>query len=135
MQDVFTQSGKLWTHTNNCADTALFVFYLIENRERRSFVYGDLRALFDFDRVQYAVLLDYNIYLTLRFNFFSVFNRLEEIKTLGYNIDLCGYPHEEEEILPPQDLIKQYREKRASLDANIDRVLAEIMTLLGENNE
>ncbi len=60
---------------------------------------------------------------------------IEEIKTLGYNIDLCGYPHEEEEILPPQDLIKQYREKRASLDANIDRVLAEIMTLLGENNE
>ena len=60
---------------------------------------------------------------------------IEEIKALGYNIDLCGYPHEEEEILPPQDLIKQYREKRASLDANIDRVLAEIMALLGENDE
>ncbi len=60
---------------------------------------------------------------------------VEDIKSLNYNIDLCGYPHEEEEILPPQDLIKEYREKRASLDANIDRVLAEIMTLLGENNE
>ncbi len=58
-----------------------------------------------------------------------------EIKALNYNIDLCGYPHEEEEILPPQDLIRQYREKRASLDANIDRVLAEISALLGENNE
>lgn len=61
--------------------------------------------------------------------------RVEDIKALGYNIDLCGFPHEEEEILPPQDLIKQYREKRASLDANIDRVLAEIMALLGEENE
>lgn len=60
---------------------------------------------------------------------------IDEIKALGYNIDLCGYPHEEEEILPPQDLIKEYREKRASLDANIDRVLSEIMALLGENNE
>lgn len=60
---------------------------------------------------------------------------IAEIKALGYNIDLCGYPHEEEEILPPQDLIKEYREKRASLDANIDRVLSEIMALLGENNE
>ena len=56
----------------------------------------------------------------------------EEIANLNYNIDLCGYPHEEEEILAPQDLIKNYREKRASLDADIDRVLAEIMALLGE---
>ena len=57
---------------------------------------------------------------------------IEEIAALNYNIDLCGYPHEEEEILAPQDLIKNYREKRASLDADIDRVLGEIMALLGE---
>ena len=56
----------------------------------------------------------------------------EEIANLNYNIDLCGYPHEEEEILAPQDLIKNYREKRASLDADIDRVLGEIMALLGD---
>ena len=56
---------------------------------------------------------------------------VDEIRELNYNIDLCGYPHEEEEILPPQDLIRTYREKRASLDADIDRVLKEIMTLLG----
>lgn len=57
---------------------------------------------------------------------------VEEFVERGYNIDLCGYPHEEEEILAPQDLIKQYREKRASLDADIDRVLSEIMALLGD---
>ena len=55
-----------------------------------------------------------------------------EIAELNYNIDLCGYPHEEEEILAPQDLIKNYREKRARLDADIDRVLGEIMALLGD---
>ena len=55
-----------------------------------------------------------------------------KIAELNYNIDLCGYPHEEEEILAPQDLIKNYREKRASLDADIDRVLGEIMALLGD---
>jgi type I restriction enzyme M protein len=55
-----------------------------------------------------------------------------DLEELNYNIDLCGYPHEEEEILAPQDLIKNYREKRASLDADIDRVLGEIMALLGD---
>ncbi len=56
---------------------------------------------------------------------------VEELAELNYNIDLCGYPHQEEEILAPQDLIKNYRERRASLDADIDRVLGEIMALLG----
>ena len=50
---------------------------------------------------------------------------------LGYNLDQCGYPHEEEEILAPLDLIHRYEEERASLNAEIDRVLAEITTILG----
>ena len=50
---------------------------------------------------------------------------------LGYNLDLCGYPHEEEEILDPMDLIRRYQEERASLNAEIDRVLAEITEKLG----
>ena len=49
----------------------------------------------------------------------------------GCNIDLCGYPHEEEEILPPNELIQQYQEKRASLNADIDRILAQITQILG----
>jgi len=53
----------------------------------------------------------------------------------GYNLDLCGYPHEEEEILDPMDLIQRYEEKRASLNAEIDRVLAEITALLGGTKE
>ena len=50
---------------------------------------------------------------------------------LGYNLDQCGFPHEEEEILDPQDLIHRYQEERASLNAEIDRVLAEITEKLG----
>lgn len=44
----------------------------------------------------------------------------------GYNFDQCGYPHEEEEILAPMDLIHRYEEQRAYLNAKIDWVLDEI---------
>ena len=54
-----------------------------------------------------------------------------EIAEGNYNLDLCGYPHEEEEILPPKELIQQYQEKRASLNADIDRILAKITGILG----
>lgn len=56
---------------------------------------------------------------------------IEEIAEKNYNIDLCGYPHEGEEILPPKELIQQYQEKRASLNADIDRILAQITEILG----
>lgn len=55
----------------------------------------------------------------------------EELAERSYNIDLCGFPHEEEEILPPKELIQQYQEKRASLNADIDRILAQITDILG----
>ncbi len=47
----------------------------------------------------------------------------ELTEELGYNLDQCGYPHVEEEILAPMDLIQRYQEERASLNAEIDRVL------------
>ena len=55
----------------------------------------------------------------------------QELIDRNYNLDLCGFPHEEEEILPPRELIQQYQEKRASLNADIDRILTEIETILG----
>lgn len=48
----------------------------------------------------------------------------------GCNIDLCGYPHEEEEILDPLDTIREYQERRTTLNAEIDKVLAELEALL-----
>ena len=60
---------------------------------------------------------------------------LAELEARNYDIDLCGYPHEEEEILPPKELIQQYQEKRASLNADIDRILADISQILGISSE
>ncbi len=50
---------------------------------------------------------------------------------LRYNLDQCGYPHEEEEILAPLDLIQRYEEERSSLNTEIDQVLTEITAILG----
>lgn len=54
---------------------------------------------------------------------------------LGFNFDQCGYPHMEEEILAPMDLIQRYQGERASLNAEIDRVLADITAILGGGQE
>lgn len=57
--------------------------------------------------------------------------KIDEIIDLNYNIDLCGYPHEEEEILPPKKLIKKYKDDRANNNLGIDKILKEINDLLG----
>lgn len=54
-----------------------------------------------------------------------------ELEELGYNFDLCGFPHEEEEILEPKELIMNYREKRETLDKKIDSTLNQISKILG----
>ena len=56
---------------------------------------------------------------------------VNELIQNGYNLDLCGFPHEEEEILPPKELIQNYQENRASLNAEIDHILSEITDILG----
>lgn len=66
-----------------------------------------------------------------RFDRAKTFTARQLAEELGYNLDQCGYPHEEEEILAPLDLIQRYEEERSSLNAEIDRVLAEITAILG----
>lgn len=56
---------------------------------------------------------------------------MDEIIANNYNLDLVGFPNIEEEILSPEDTIREYKEKRASLNAEIDQKLAEIEDLLG----
>ena len=58
----------------------------------------------------------------------------KDIENLHYNLDLCGFPHIEEEILEPKDLIQQFREKRDSYNAEMERTLAKILELLDEDN-
>ena len=55
---------------------------------------------------------------------------IQEIIDNDYNLDLCGIPHEEEEILPPKELIAQYQEEKARLNAQIDETLDEIKRIL-----
>jgi type I restriction enzyme M protein len=52
--------------------------------------------------------------------------KVQELIDKGYNIDLCGFPQEEEEILPPREIIAAYQEKRAKLNAEIDHILQQI---------
>ena len=54
----------------------------------------------------------------------------QEIADNNYNLDLCGFPHEEEEILPADELIENYKEKRAYLNKKIDDILANIEKML-----
>lgn len=56
---------------------------------------------------------------------------LEEIVNRNYDIDLCGYPMIEEEVLSPEETILEYKEKRATLNSKIDKKLQEIENILG----
>lgn len=58
----------------------------------------------------------------------------KELEGMHYNLDLCGYPHEEEEILEPRELIRQFKEKRENLNIEIEQTLAKILEILDEDN-
>ena len=55
-----------------------------------------------------------------------------EIRDGKYNLDLCGFPHTEEEIKPPLELIEDYQRKRSELNAKIDTVLSDIVRMIKE---
>ena len=57
----------------------------------------------------------------------------KEIADNDFNLDLCGFPHEEEEILEPMELIKSCQEHRQALNAKIDKVLETITEKLNCN--
>ena len=57
---------------------------------------------------------------------------VKEIEESGYNLDLCKYPKEEEVILTPDELLKDYHERRIALDAKIDATLKSIQSLLSK---
>lgn len=55
----------------------------------------------------------------------------QQLLDMDCNFDQCKFPKEEEEVLPPDELLRQYHEKRNALDAKIDKTLTEIQNLLG----
>lgn len=58
---------------------------------------------------------------------------VEELIANDCNFDLCKFPKDEEEILPPAELLADYYKKRKALDHEIDKTLAEIQRILGIN--
>lgn len=56
-----------------------------------------------------------------------------ELEELDYNLDQCGYPKEQQDkLLPPDELIADYQEKRARHMEQIDATLSQIMVMLGQ---
>ena len=56
---------------------------------------------------------------------------VEDLVALDCNFDQCKFPKDEEEILPPAELLADYYKKRAALDHEIDKTLSEIQKILG----
>lgn len=54
----------------------------------------------------------------------------QDIEANNYSLNYCKNPHEEEVILEPQELIRQYRERRDVLQTGMDKILDEIMAML-----
>ena len=59
---------------------------------------------------------------------------VEDIIAAEYNLDFCGFPHETEEILPPDEFIAQYRNEKAILTERIESILAKIQTALAQED-
>jgi len=55
----------------------------------------------------------------------------EELLALGCNFDQCKFPKDEEEVLPPDELLRNYWQQRKALDNKIDSTLSKIEELLG----
>lgn len=56
---------------------------------------------------------------------------VEELIASDCNFDRCKFPKEEEEVLPPKQLIEEYYKKRKALEHQIDKTLQEIQDILG----
>ena len=55
----------------------------------------------------------------------------QQLLDMDCNFDQCKFPKDEEEILPPAELLADYYKKRAALDHEIDKTLSEIQKILG----
>ena len=54
-----------------------------------------------------------------------------ELLAMDCNFDQCKFPKDDEEVLPPAELLAEYFKKRKALDHEIDKALAEIQNILG----
>lgn len=56
---------------------------------------------------------------------------IDEIKKLGYNLDLCGYPIEPEDpILSPEETANNFIKRREELEVQLDEKINQILSLM-----
>ena len=54
--------------------------------------------------------------------------KIAELATLNYDFDkCCPFPHDEEEILEPDELIENYLNERVEIEAEIKNILQELV--------
>ena len=56
---------------------------------------------------------------------------VEDIIAADYNLDFCGFPHDTEGILPPEQFIPKYLNEKAVVSSRIEDVLTRISAALG----
>ena len=55
---------------------------------------------------------------------------VDDIIAGDYNLDLCGFPHETVEILPPDEFIAQYLNEKTAISSRIENILSRITVVM-----
>ncbi len=56
----------------------------------------------------------------------SQYVSIEDIIAADYSLDFCGFPHDTQEILPPDEVIANYLQEKAVISARIEAILERI---------
>jgi type I restriction enzyme M protein len=64
----------------------------------------------------------------------SQYTLTEEIAAGDYNLDLCGFPHDMVEILPPDDFISQYLSEKEAITIRIESILERISAAIRQED-
>lgn len=64
----------------------------------------------------------------------SQFIPIEDVIAVDYNLDFCGFPHDTQEILPPEEFISQYLQEKAVISARIETLLARISDVMKQED-
>lgn len=59
---------------------------------------------------------------------------VEDIIAADYNLDICGFPHDTVEILPPDEFIAHYLSEKTTISERIESILARITAAMGQED-
>ena len=62
----------------------------------------------------------------------SKFVPVEDIIAADYNLDMCGFPHDTVEILPPEEFISQYLNEKTVIGKWIESILSRITAAMSQ---